>query len=118
MLECNAFEAKVREIATAMRAAIRAASARNTPTYSDVAFLADMALATRDLEDLLSTPLPKMLADMTEEWGVSYRHENEERTAWGFPTRAAAEKWEKENRRSGSDRGRIVRHYVTPMEEA
>lgn len=62
--------------------------------------------------------LAAMRAEMHEDWGVSYRHENEERTTWGFPTRTAAKEWEKESRQSGSEQGRIVRRYVTPMEEA
>lgn len=64
--------------------------------------------------------LAAMIAGMREEWGVSYRldHENEKRTTWGFPTRAAAEEWEKKSRNSGSDRERIVRRYVTEPEEA
>lgn len=33
-------------------------------------------------------------------------------------TRSAAEEWEKESRHNGSEQGRIVRRYVTPMEEA
>ena len=64
--------------------------------------------------------LAAMRANMREEWGVSYRliHKNEKRTTWGFPTRAAAEEWEKKSRNSGSDRERIVRRYVTTPEEA
>lgn len=50
---------KVREIAAAMRAAMR----REEPTYRDAEFLADMYGYIRDLEALLSTP--PTLADMT-----------------------------------------------------
>ena len=45
---------KVRKITDAMRAAIR--RRRDTPAYSNVAFLADMAQYTRDLESLVSAP--------------------------------------------------------------
>ena len=54
---------KVREIANAMRAAMR----RDDPYYSDGAFLEDMSGYIRDLEALLPTPPLPTLKDMTEE---------------------------------------------------
>ena len=52
---------KVREIAAAMRAAMR----RDTPGYSDWACLSDMSRYVRDLENLLPDPPLPTLADVT-----------------------------------------------------
>lgn len=60
-----------------------------------------------------------MIAGMREEWGVSWDDDPSGNSRdWGFPTRAAAERWEKANRRYGPGRGHVVRRYVTEPEEA
>ena len=59
-----------------------------------------------------------MIAGMREEWGVKWDDDPNGPPDWGFPTRAAAEKWEKESRHYGPGRGHIIRRYVTEPEEA
>ena len=59
------------------------------------------------------------IAGMREEWGVSWDDDPSGNSRdWGFPTRAAAERWEKANRHYGPGRGHAVRRYVTEPEEA
>lgn len=59
------------------------------------------------------------IANMHEEWGVSWDEDPSGNSRdWGFPNRAAAERWEKANRRYGEGRGHAVRRYVTEPEEA
>ena len=58
-----------------------------------------------------------MIAGMREEWGVKWDDDPNGPPDWGFPTRTAAENWEKESRHYGPERGRIVRRYITPTEE-
>ena len=62
--------------------------------------------------------LAAMIAGMREEWGVKWNDDPNSPPDWGFPTRAAAEAWEKKNRHYGPERGRIVRRYVTTEEDA
>ena len=63
--------------------------------------------------------LAAMIAGMREEWGVSWDDDPSGNSRdWGFPTRAAAERWEKANRHYGPGRGHVVRRYVTNPEEA
>ena len=63
--------------------------------------------------------LAAMIANMREEWGVSWDEDPSGNSRdWGFPTRAAAERWEKANRHYGPGRGHAVRRYVTNEEEA
>ena len=58
------------------------------------------------------------LAGMHEEWGVSWDDDPSGNSRdWGFPTLAAAERWEKANRHYGPGRGHAVRRYVTEPEE-
>lgn len=63
MTDQNMPAEKVREIAAAMRAAMR----RDDPYYSDGAFLEDMSGYIRDLEALLPNPPLPTLADMSPE---------------------------------------------------
>ena len=79
--------------------------------------------AIHDAEDLRSN-LPadcwralETIAGMREEWGVSWDDDPSGNPCdWGFPTRAAAERWEKANRHYGPGRGHVVRRYVTTPE--
>ena len=58
-----------------------------------------------------------MIAGMHEEWGVRWDGDPSYGPYdWGFPTRAAAEQWEKKNRHYGPERGRVVRRYTTEPE--
>ena len=59
------------------------------------------------------------IANMREEWGVSWDEDPSGNSRdWGFATRAAAERWEKANRHYGPGRGHAVRRYVTDGEDA
>lgn len=81
--------------------------------------------AIHDAEDLRSN-IPaycwralEFVAGTREEWGVSWDDDPSGNSRdWGFPTRAAAERWEKANRHYGPGRGHAVRRYVTEPEEA
>ena len=74
---------------------------------------ADKALAA------VAPTLAAMLAGMREEWGVSWDDDPSGNSRdWGFPTRAAAERWEKANRHYGPGRGHAVRRYIIEPEEA
>ena len=57
------------------------------------------------------------IANMHEEWGVSWDDDPSDSSRdWGFPTRAAAERWEKANRHYGPGRGYAVRRYIIEPE--
>ena len=73
---------------------------------------ADKALAAH------APDMAAMIAGMREEWGVKWDDDPNGPPDWGFPTRAAAEQWEKKHRHRGPGRGRIVRRYVTEPEAA
>ena len=61
--------------------------------------------------------MTRMIATMREEWGVSWDDDPSGNSRdWGFATRAAAERWEKANRRYGHGRGHAVRRFVTEPE--
>ena len=63
--------------------------------------------------------LAHMIANMREERGVSWDDDPSDSSRdWGFPTRAAAERWEKANRHYGPGRGHAVRRYIIEPEEA
>ena len=80
----------------------------------------EVARAQADAALIAAAPaLAAMIAGMREEWGVSWDDDPSGNSRdWGFPSRAAAERWEKANRRYGPGRGHIVRRYVTNEEDA
>ena len=85
-----------------------------------IAAAGELDVSEDDAALIVAAPaLAAMLAGMREEWGVSWDDDPSGTSRdWGFPTRAAAERWEKANRRYGPGRGHVVRRYVTTTEEA
>ena len=78
----------------------------------------EMDVSEDDAALIVAAPtLAAMVAGMREEWGVKWDDDPNGPPDWGFPTRAAAEKWEKESRHYGPGRGHIIRRYVTELEE-
>ena len=85
----------------------------------DIVMYDDTVLERRNIALAAAAPdMARMIAGMREEWGVKWDDDPNGLPDWGFPTRAAAEKWEKEKRHYGPKRGRIVRRVVGPWKEA